>query len=736
MPHSSIQSDSAPSAKPLPAGMTICHSPLSYLCITRQNQCRYRYPWRKRRHYHSRPPSILLSPVLEKAFQRFLLALTLIGLLSASSCAVQEKAPIYTSDGKTYGQVEGSFRGRWWNYYERGLSYADGRFFEEAARDFRTAIQKREKDQRMARTYGMHFVDYFAHRELGIVCFQMGNLEGAEKELDLSLSQFPSAKASFYLDRVRKGLIEKTGRDIAPPRLRLDIEKGEVWTREDPVLISGTAEDENFVSAVTIQGAPLYLEGSKRQVSFKEDLALDQGPHTIEVVAQNLPGKTSRKHVLIHVDREGPLIIFEDVYMDPNGPGGLVTIKGSAYDEAGITHLSLNGAQIPVKGRREVSFSKKLPTHLSAVDLVAVDRLGNRTSAYIELNARSTRRKPLLVACRNIAGSALLMAGLFGPKDTRPPEISIKEWTDSQTVYLEKIYLDGYVVDENSLERVTLNDKPILIRRGKRIFFNHIVKLKEGQNSLNIEAVDDAGNRASKKIMVTRIVPKPLQLAERLSLAVFPFVQQGTVLEAGFFFRDNLIGALVEQNRFRVVERDRLDLILEEQKLSRTQLADKKTALRLGRLIAAQTILNGTILETSTGIEIVGRVIDTETSEILAVEDVYDEVKQHHALETLAKGMAIKVHRRFPLVSGTVIKQEGNTILTDMGKGKIDLQRRLVVYEEESIKHPVSGRPLGMDCHIRGHARVIQVMPEMSKAEMVERSSCARVKPLDKVITQ
>ncbi|MCG6881665.1 MAG: hypothetical protein LJE96_21285 [Deltaproteobacteria bacterium] len=649
---------------------------------------------------------------------------------------MQEKAPIHISDGKTYGKVQGSFRGRWWNYYERGLSYADGRFFEEAARDFRTAIQKREKDQRMARTYGMHFVDYFAHRELGIVYFRMGDLEEAKKELTLSLNQFSSAKAGFYLDRVRKGLIEKTGRDIAPPTLRLDIEKDEVWTREDPVLISGTAEDENFVSEVTIQGAPLYLGGSKSQVSFKEDLALDQGPHTIEVVAQNLPGKTSRRHVLIHVDREGPLIVLEDVYTDPNGPGGLATIKGSAYDEAGITHLTLNGAQIPTKGRREVSFSKKLPTHLPGVDLVAVDRLGNRTSAYIELNAPSTRRKPLMVACRDIDGSGLLMAGLFGPKDTRPPEISIKGWTDSQTVYLEKIYLDGHVVDENSLERVTLNDKPILIRKGKRIFFNHIVKLKEGQNSLTIEAVDDAGNKASKKIMVTRIVPKPLQLAERLSLAVFPFAQQGTALEAGLSFQDNLIGALVEQGRFRVVERDRLDLILEEQKLSRTKLADKKTALRLGRLIAAQTILSGNILETSTGIEIVGRVIDTETSEILAVEDVYDEIKQHQALKTLAKGMAIKVHRRFPLVSGTVIKQEGNTILTDMGKGKIDLQRRLVVYEEESIKHPLNGRPLGMDCHIRGHARVIQVMPEMSKAEMVERSSCALIKPLDKVISQ
>jgi hypothetical protein len=576
-------------------------------------------------------------------------ALMVFVLLSLTSCAVQEIASVYKKNGKTYGEVQGSFRGRWWNYYERGLSYADGSFFEEAARDFRTAIDKRENDQRMARTYGMHFVDYFPHRELGIVFFRMGDLEAAKNELNLSLIQFPSAKARFYLDRVRKGLIERSGGDIEPPRLWLDMETDEVWTKEDPVLISGTAEDENFLSRVVIKGIPLFMEDSKKQVSFKENLALDQGAHTIEVLAQNLAGKTTRKCVLIHVDREGPLITIEGVSVDPADPEGFTTIRGFAYDDAGIAHLTLDGVPIPIRGGKEIFFSNKLPTHLTAVELVAVDRLGNRTSAHIVIRTPSTTRKPLLVACRDMVESRLFMAGLFSPQDILPPVISVKEWSDSQTVYLEKIYLDGHVVDESILEKVTINGDSILHRKGKRIFFNHIVKLKEGQNILSIEAEDETGNRASKKITVTRIIPKALQLAERLSLAVFPFVQQGTILEAGLSFQDHLIDALVEQSRFRLVERDRLDLILQEQQLSRTRMVDKETALRLGRLVAAQGILNGNIFETNTGIEIVGRVIDTETSEILVVEDVYDEIKEQQAIRTLAQGMAIKVHRRFPL---------------------------------------------------------------------------------------
>ena len=223
-----------------------------------------------------------------------LLSIFLVLSLLLCSCAVQGPRPSYTKEGKTYGKVRGTFQHKWWNYYERGLSFADGRFFEEAARDLKLAISKREKDQRMARTYGMHFVDYFPRRELGIVYYQTGNLEAAKKELTLSLSQYPTAKTRFYLDRVRKGLMEKKGGQIVPPRLTVDFPKDDVWTREDPVLISGAAQDDNYLSVVTIKGVPLFMEGAQQQVSFNQPLELDQGLHTVEVEAKNLMGITNK----------------------------------------------------------------------------------------------------------------------------------------------------------------------------------------------------------------------------------------------------------------------------------------------------------------------------------------------------------------------------------------------------------------------------------------------------------
>lgn len=683
----------------------------------------------------------------------------LIALFLFPGCVPSSKKAFYIKDGDACGVTQGAFRHRWWNYYERGLSFADGEFYQEALADIKEAAQQRAKDQRMARTYGMHFIDYFPHRELGIVYYQMGDIEAARRELELSLNHFPSAKTRFYLDRVRKALIERVGKDVTPPNLSLSFKADEVWTREDPVILSGVAEDEQYVSGITISGVLLFLDGSQKRIPFKESLVLSQGKHTIEVEAKNLLEKVTKRRVVIHVDREGPMITLDEIRFDETLPRPAITISGSIYDEAGVSELRINGRSIPVQEEKEFFFSERFIADKNDFELVTKDRLGNQTSADIPIfnqqstinNQQSEQSKicnphsqnlsffqstiRLLLACADSDFTGYLVAGLFGPRDTRPPRIKLKGWTDTQTVFLEKIYLEGQVSDESKIKSLTINYIPILRREGSTIFFGHLAELKEGKNIITIEVRDEAGNTASKKISVTRRVPRALQLSERLSLTVFPFEQKGSVSEAGLSFQDNLIDSLVNQNRFRVVERNKLDIILNEHKLSRTKLIDKNTALRLGRLVAAQSIIAGSIIETRTGIEIVARLIDTETSEILAAEDVYDEVKDLPALRSLAEGMAIKFHREFPLLDGLIIQKKGKHIFTDLGQDRIKIPRRLIVYREEPMKHPVTGKIMGADNQIIGRARVTQVMPEMSKAVLLDVRG-ASIQRLDKVITE
>lgn len=663
------------------------------------------------------------------------LPLVLAALMSMGQCAGSGSGPVHVKDGEEYGKVRGAFRHRWWNYYERGLSYAEGEYYEEAAGDLNEAISQRDEDQRMARTYGMHFIDYFPHRELGVVYYQQGNMAAARAELETSLNQFPTAKARFYLDRVRKTLIQKEARDVAPPELSLAFTQDEVWTRDDPVVLSGVAEDEAYVSALTIQGVPLFLEGSEKRVSFEEGLDLSQGEHRIVVQAENLLGKATTRQVVVHVDRQGPMITLNQV--KPGREGGL-TLSGSIYDEAGVSALTLNGRPVSLQKGTDVPFTAGVAADTDTVTLVAADRLGNETSARVPstASARAARaRGPVLLACADAGNHPFVLAGLFGSSDKNPPVIQLEDWTESQTVFQETVYVEGEVSDEGKIVKVSVNQTPILRREGISIFFGHLAELKEGENKLVIEATDEAGNTATYKMVIVREVPAALKLAERLSLTVLPFEQRGVVLEKSVAFQDNLVDSLVDRDRFRVVEREKLESILQEQKLSRTQLIDKDTALKLGKLVAAQSIITGSIIETRSGIEVVGRVIDTETSDILATEDVYGEIKDLPALRKLAQGMAVKFHQEFPLLDGLVIEQKGKHIFTDLGQDKIKLQRRLIVYREEPIKHPVTGKVLGADNVIIGRARISQVMADMSKAELLGVEGSA-VKRLDKVVTE
>lgn len=673
---------------------------------------------------------------MKNKLQSILFLLTIVTLLSVWSCASRPSKPIYKRNGKEYGKTSGAFfRNQWWNYYERGLSFAEGEFYKEALADLDEAVDQREKDRRMARTYGMHFIDYFPHRELGIIHYQMENFEAARKELELSLKHFPSAKARFYLDRVRQALIEQEAKVVPPPRLTLSFKTAEVWTREDPVLLSGVAEDKHYVAEISIRGVPLFLEGSKQRTPFKKNLVLSQGRHKVDVAAKNILGKVTKRQMVIHVDREGPIVTLNELHVNQGVLPRKVRITGFVYDEAGVSDLSINGQPISIQKDVEVQFTATLTINTDNLELVARDRLGNQTSAQLPLTTASVSDIPVMLACADSNIEGYLLAGLFGPRDTNPPRISLKGWTDTQTVFLETVYIEGQVSDESKIERLTINQMPILRRQGRYIFFSHMAGLKEGKNILNIEATDEKGQTASKTISIIRRIPKALQLSERLSMTVFPFELRGEVSKASLAFQDNLIDAMINRNRFQVIERDRLDLILQEQKLSRTKLFDKRTALKLGNLIAAQAIITGSIIETRIGIEVVARMIDTETSEILATEDVYDDVKDLTSLRILAEGMAIKFHRDFPLVDGLIIEQKRENIFTDLGENVIKLRRRLIVYREEPIKHPVTGKVLGADNEILGHARVTQVMPEMSKAELVDVRPEA-IKSQDRVITE
>lgn len=644
-------------------------------------------------------------------------------LLAACPQPTRTAAPADTDEDRPEAGV--LFRHRWWNFYIRALDAADTQDYAAAHADLANALIKRSRDQRMARTYGMHFIDYFPHREMGVVHWLRGNLKEADAELSLSIEQTPSAKARFYLDLVRKTLIRQRGGAVQPPQLTIDLPPDTTWSRADRILIQGRAKDPNYVSDILIDGQSLHLEGGQTAVDFSHDLALSQGCHTISVEAVNLADQRTQRMLSLCVDRLGPSVVLDRV--EPQGTAAL--ISGVAMDKAGVAELKIDGRSIPSAGQPETAFSFLLSASVRDTVIECQDVLGNRSTFYLNpalLQSAQSRR-------RLVAG--LQLAGLFQPRDNRPPVLRLPDWQDSQTVFMQKVVLTGSVSDRDKIVSLTINGDSLLPRQGAMFLFTHIVDLSPGDNAVIIEAEDAAGNRSRRRLTIERRIPKGLLLEERLRLSVFAFEQKGRISPAGFAFQDDFIHEIVQQRRFQVVERQRLDLILQEQHINRTQLIDTETALRLGNLTAAQALVAGSLVETRTGIEIIGRVIDTETAEILCTADVYGETRTLPGLKFLAQALALKLHREFPLVDGLVIDKQGDLIITDLTLDKLRAQRRILIYAEHPVIHPETKQSMGMDHRVLGGARVTQADDHLAKARLIIESNPA-IRPRHRVITQ
>ncbi|ETR64824.1 MAG: hypothetical protein OMM_15289, partial [Candidatus Magnetoglobus multicellularis str. Araruama] len=186
-----------------------------------------------------------------------------------------------------------------------------------AIKCFQQAIQKpwRNNDQRMVRTYGMHVIDYFPHRELGIIHYFMGNFIRSREELKLSISQESSEKAKFYLDKVRKSLMIIQQQIVSTPQITLDsTNSATLWTNDYPVCISGNAIDSQYICKLTIADQAVFMENASQQIEFSHSLNLEPGCHKISIHAENLLNGKNTLNLVIHVDRTGPVIMLDKIH--------------------------------------------------------------------------------------------------------------------------------------------------------------------------------------------------------------------------------------------------------------------------------------------------------------------------------------------------------------------------------------------------------------------------------------
>ena len=691
-----------------------------------------------------------------------LLFIFLILLMSGFvGCTVQKSA--YIKDGKEYGVTGGLFKGRWWHYYERGLSFAEGGFYKEAIDDLHAAIERRHDDQWRSRTYGMHVVDYFSHRELGIIYFKLEKYHEAVAELEDSLRTAESAKAKYFLNKARRAILEESGADALPPLINIVQPSVKTVTNKFTVTLKGEAEDDFFVSSLSVNDAPLLLELSAGTVPFEQEVPLKQGTNEISIRVSDLTGKTTEKILKVEADREGPVIIIDEERL----AGRRVVLAGYITDRSGIASFSINDREIPITdGRssvgdaseayvREMEFHQEIdiPEDEDTVRLLVRDIAENITRGAIQAGSidQGMRKPgaedplshmPLLAAVFQAdekAGPAqyALMDSIKQILDHTSPVIRVNDMSADQTVYTDSLFLEGSVSDASNITSLFINGESALIRKGKKVFFNYLTPLGEGENTFIITAGDTFGNRAEKVITVNRVVPKIRKLGSRMTISILPLESRGVALIPGDTVIDSMINAFVKQERFQIIERERMREVLRELKLSQTVIVDPDTASKVGRIVVADAMLTGSVHETENSIEILTRLVDTETSHVIDAEDVFSEDKSLRGISSLVHGLALKYKQNFPLLEGSILKKDGTSVLIDLGSDKkIRKNMSIIMFREgEAVTHPDTGRILGTEPKQLGEAKVEDVYEGFSRA-VIKKGRSVKVDIRDKIITK
>jgi len=699
-----------------------------------------------------------------------------LGLLMIAPPANSQKAPECVKNGIKYGVVSGAFRAEWWNYQERAMSYIDGECYAPALEDVTKAIELRQKlvkkdcDQRRARTYGMHFVDYFGHRERGVALFRLGRADEAQQELEASLNCVESSKAQFFLDQLRKNKIESGNLDKNPPELQVSEPANKSFTNQSSVKVSGKASDDSLVKEIWIGSEAVVIPISQKEIGFSEPVELNPGWNNFRVRALDITGKEKSADWSIYLDQEGPEVSIADIKQVTPAE---VEVSGELADASPISKFVLNNKEIPLEAGR--SFKARLPVAPEwKIFFKASDQAGNVTEGVINLSAEPKgamleKRFTVQEASRDgdwhvypsyafqnyqmpfsfqMENSGRAVAQLAFTElywnlkekvdtytDKEPPVIKLRGFKNETTVYFPELYLEGLVSDASNLKEVTINNKNLLNSQRKNLFFNYIVPLAPGLNRIVIRAVDINGNVAERPVRVNRIVPVVHQMNERMVVSMLPFYQMGQVKEIGSVGYDNLITAIVNQKRFNFVDRSKIEAIVRELRLSAEQLVDPEYTLKVGKMTQSEGMIIGYVKETPSAIEIYAQLLDVESGEVLTEKDAYKEDKSLDAVKFITRGLAIRLREDFPVVEGKVTGLDGKKVSVDLGSGqRIKPGMRLIFFTEEQMKDPESGVSLGVTTLKLGAGKVVEVRDRMSVAETVGKTGT--IAPEKRVITK
>ena len=208
---------------------------------------------------------------------------------------------------------------------------------------------------------------------------------------------------------------------------------------------------------------------------------------------------------------------------------------------------------------------------------------------------------------------------------------------------------------------------------------------------------------------------------EKITVAVLDFEAKNLSQESADAVTDLLRTELFKTGRFRVVEREDIRKIIEEQRLQMSGLIDPEQAAEIGRLLNVQKMMMGTVSKLDGTYFLNTRLVDVQSGLIHLAESVKCRGGED-VLSGATADLALKIARDVGL-EGTIVRMDEKTVSIDLGKrdGVESGQTFEVLrFREETTGSEDGG--VGIRAVVIGTVRITRVEDGFSEARIVEKT--------------
>jgi len=380
------------------------------------------------------------------------LAVLSLSLMGLSCATVELRMPSERQYDPNYGETAEDItqnfnlrHGRYYNYFSRGAVYLAFGHYDKALVDFNEAIDKRERDSRNTPTYGMHFIDYFPHRESGVARYFLGESAKADRkerhyriaieELEISCSHEETARAQSYLNLARRALWKVTKeQDRIPPIIRMNVTIP-IYTNRRTVRFDVTAtDDQSSVGDIRVDRSEgdVRIERpgpstafARKEVTTPIEITLSPGEKRAEVVitASDLAGNMSETiSVPVILDTQAPTAGIS-IVGDRQPSNDLVRISIEAQDDFGLQQIRVGkdpAAKVECDGALKYTDTLSGSPDGKELAIELLDNAGNSTFVTIPLDEAAGQARPVSTPRSRIPGRLPRTDALDTPSYSRP----------------------------------------------------------------------------------------------------------------------------------------------------------------------------------------------------------------------------------------------------------------------------------------------------------------------------